>query len=80
MLAAFFGAKNNATTALRNVYQAQKERLIREKTHPRPVLLPKEEPERKRLSPERVARQSDYAPSEICNEMLGTTGWRSRDD
>ncbi|TGO36117.1 hypothetical protein BHYA_0135g00230 [Botrytis hyacinthi] len=80
MLAAFFGAKNDATTALRNVYQAQKERLTREKTHSRPVLLPQIEPERKKLSPERVARQSDYVKNEPCNDMVGTTGWRSRDD
>ncbi|TGO83882.1 hypothetical protein BPOR_0579g00010 [Botrytis porri] len=80
MLAAFLGAKNNATTALRNVYQAQKERLIREKTHPRPALLPQVKPERKKLSPERDVRQSDYVTNEPCNDMVGTTGWRSRDD
>ncbi|TGO20604.1 hypothetical protein BPAE_0281g00040 [Botrytis paeoniae] len=73
MLAAFFGAKNNATTALRNVYQAQNERLIREKTHLRPALLPQ-------IEPERIVRQSDYATNEPCNDMVGTTGWRNRGD
>ncbi|TEY49381.1 hypothetical protein BOTCAL_0287g00050 [Botryotinia calthae] len=79
-LAAFFGAKNNATTALRNMYQAQKERLIREKTHPRPALLPQVEPERKKLSPDRGFQQSDCVTNGPWNDMVGTTGWRSRDD
>ncbi|THV46049.1 hypothetical protein BGAL_0422g00070 [Botrytis galanthina] len=80
MLAAFFGAKNNATTALRNVYQAQEERLTKEKAHPRPALLPQIEPDKKKLSPERVVRQNEYVTNEPWNDMVGTTGWRSRDD
>lgn len=80
MIAAFFGAKNNATTALRNVYQAQKERLTKEKAHPRPALLPQIEPDKKKLSPERVVRQNEYVTNEPWNDMVDTTGWRSRDD
>ncbi|KAF7956470.1 hypothetical protein EAE96_003811 [Botrytis aclada] len=80
MLAAYFGAKNDATTALRNMCQAQKERLIREKTHPRPALQPQAESERKKLSLERAVRKSDYVKNKLCNDMVGTTGWHSRDD
>ncbi|TGO72399.1 hypothetical protein BELL_0458g00020 [Botrytis elliptica] len=80
MLAAFLGAKNNATTALRNTYQHQKDRATREKLHPRPQTLLKDEPGRKRSPPERAVRKSDYVANDTSNEMLGNTGWRSRDD
>ncbi|KAJ8064043.1 hypothetical protein OCU04_007884 [Sclerotinia nivalis] len=73
----FLGAKNNAIAALRERYKAHKNRAMAEKLHPRPAMLPAEEPQRKKVSPERKTRQNDYAANEAQNDMLGI-GWTYR--